>query len=140
MADCPSSPASTKQNPKTPPFAANSRQKWPASRYSCSIASLPYRKTIRPLPPYRLTRMPLTDASRRRLLIAGFVLAAGILTPDCRMVRAADGDGPLFAYVGTFSSPLHDVLSTQVDLPPGNGRGIHIFHVDRATGALAPAN
>ena len=25
-----------------------------------------------------------------------------------------------FAYVGTFSSPLKDVLPTQVDLPPGN--------------------
>lgn len=46
---------------------------------------------------------------------------------------------PLIAYVGTFSSPLHDVLPTQVDLPPGNGRGIHIFTVDRVTGALSPA-
>src|SRR4051812_23675092 len=46
---------------------------------------------------------------------------------------------PLVAYVGTFSSPLRDVLPTQVDLPPGNGRGIHVFHVDRANGALAPA-
>jgi 6-phosphogluconolactonase (cycloisomerase 2 family) len=45
----------------------------------------------------------------------------------------------LLAYVGTFSSPLRDVLPTQVDLPPGNGRGIHIFSVDRTTGALAPA-
>jgi 6-phosphogluconolactonase len=43
------------------------------------------------------------------------------------------------AYVGTFSSPLRDVLPTQVDLPPGNGRGIHLFRVDRATGALTPA-
>ena len=43
------------------------------------------------------------------------------------------------AYVGTFSSPLHDVLPTQVDLPPGNGRGIHIFNVDRITGAMTPA-
>ena len=42
------------------------------------------------------------------------------------------------AYVGTFSSPLRDVLPTQVDLPPGNGRGIHLFEVDRATGALTP--
>ncbi len=42
------------------------------------------------------------------------------------------------AYVGTFSSPLRDVLPTQVDLPPGNGRGIHLFQVDRATGALTP--
>jgi 6-phosphogluconolactonase (cycloisomerase 2 family) len=45
---------------------------------------------------------------------------------------------PLIAYVGTFSSPLRDVLPTQVDLPPGNGRGIHLFTVDRATGALTP--
>ena len=43
------------------------------------------------------------------------------------------------AYVGTFSSPLRDMLPTQVDLPPGNGRGIHLFQVDRSTGALTPA-
>jgi 6-phosphogluconolactonase (cycloisomerase 2 family) len=42
------------------------------------------------------------------------------------------------AYVGTFSSPLRDVLPTQVDLPPGNGRGIHLFQVDRASGAMTP--
>src|ERR1044071_8246635 len=46
---------------------------------------------------------------------------------------------PLMAYVGTFSSPLRDMLPTQVDLPPGNGRGIHLFQVDRSTGALSPA-
>lgn len=45
---------------------------------------------------------------------------------------------PLVAYIGTFSSPLKDTLPTQVDLPPGNGRGIHIFYVDRQTGALTP--
>ena len=49
------------------------------------------------------------------------------------------GKAPLIAYLGTFSSPLKDVLPTQVDLPPGNGRGIHIFEVDRASGALRPA-
>lgn len=43
------------------------------------------------------------------------------------------------AYVGTFSSPLGDVLPTQVDLPPGNGRGIYVFQVDRETGAMSPA-
>jgi 6-phosphogluconolactonase (cycloisomerase 2 family) len=31
------------------------------------------------------------------------------------------------------------VLPTQVDLPPGNGRGIHLFQVDRSTGALTPS-
>lgn len=42
------------------------------------------------------------------------------------------------AYVGTFSSPLRDMLPTQVDLPPGNGRGIHLFQVDRSMGAMTP--
>jgi 6-phosphogluconolactonase len=53
--------------------------------------------------------------------------------------QPAEAAGPLLAYVGTFSSPLRDVLPTQVDLPPGNGRGIHVFRVDRATGAMTPA-
>jgi 6-phosphogluconolactonase len=53
--------------------------------------------------------------------------------------QPAEAAGPLLAYVGTFSSPLRDVLPTQVDLPPGNGRGIHLFRVDRATGAMTPA-
>ncbi len=83
--------------------------------------------------------MTLVDASRRLLLIAAFAFATTLLMTEQPAARAADGDGPLFAYVGTFSSPLHDVLPTQVDLPPGNGRGIHIFHVDRTSGALTPA-
>jgi 6-phosphogluconolactonase len=44
----------------------------------------------------------------------------------------------LIAYVGTFSSPLRHTLPTQVDLPPGNGRGIHLFRVDRTSGAMTP--
>ncbi|MCA9128383.1 MAG: lactonase family protein [Planctomycetales bacterium] len=43
---------------------------------------------------------------------------------------------PLLAYVGTFSAPLRDMPPTQVDLPPGNGQGIHIFRVARDTGKL----
>jgi 6-phosphogluconolactonase (cycloisomerase 2 family) len=53
--------------------------------------------------------------------------------------HAGEAAGPLLAYVGTFSSPLRDVLPTQVDLPPGNGRGIHLFQVNRATGAMTLA-
>ena len=58
-----------------------------------------------------------------------------------RLLQAQSGEtaGPLLAYVGTFSSPLRDVLPTQVDLPPGNGRGIHLFQVNCATGAMTPA-
>jgi 6-phosphogluconolactonase len=57
---------------------------------------------------------------------------------DLFRLQSAGAAGSLLAYVGTFSSPLRDVLPTQVDRPPGNGRGIHIFRVDRTTGALTP--
>lgn len=54
------------------------------------------------------------------------------------MAQSTEAGGHLMAYVGTFSSPLGDMPPTQVDLPPGNGRGIHIFQVDRTTGAMTP--
>src|SRR2546430_8280022 len=81
-----------------------------------------------------------SQVSRRSFLKASAVLAstAPVLTGVIR-AQAAGGKAPLMAYVGTFSSPLHDVLPTQVDLPPGNGRGIHLFQVDRSTGALMPS-
>jgi 6-phosphogluconolactonase len=73
--------------------------------------------------------------SRRFILKSSAALA---LT-GCALPSTSGGaGGPLIAYVGTFSSPLKDVLPTQVDLPPGNGRGIHLFEVDRATGAMTP--
>lgn len=59
-------------------------------------------------------------------------LAARQAQPDADEV-------PLFAYVGTYSSPPVDTPPGKVDLPPGNGRGIHVFRVDRRTGALTPA-
>jgi 6-phosphogluconolactonase len=62
------------------------------------------------------------------------------LIAGSRPARSSEAGGPLIAYVGTFSSPLRDVLPTQVDRPPGNGRGIHVFQVDRATGAMTAAS
>lgn len=64
---------------------------------------------------------------------------AAVLTEGFAPAEAAAAEGPLMAYIGTFSSPLKDVLPTQVDLPPGNGRGIHLFQVDRSSGALKAA-
>ena len=61
------------------------------------------------------------------------MLAASLLK-----ARSGEAKEPLMAYVGTYTSPLQNMRSTQVDLPPGNGRGIHLFQVDRATGALTP--
>jgi 6-phosphogluconolactonase (cycloisomerase 2 family) len=84
--------------------------------------------------------MLASDRSRRSFLKSSVALAgAAALPAGLTRAQPRDPAGPLLAYVGTFSSPLKDVLPTQVDLPPGNGRGIHIFRVDRATGALTPA-
>ncbi|MCU0707726.1 MAG: lactonase family protein [Pirellula sp.] len=84
---------------------------------------------------------------RRRFLqggvVCGGMVCAGAL--DWRSTHEAWSQTPgpkkraTMAYVGTFSSPLQDVLPTQVDLPPGNGRGIHLFHVDLDSGSAMSA-
>jgi 6-phosphogluconolactonase len=80
------------------------------------------------------------ETSRRSFLKVSAALAAGApFLSRALHAQSATGKGPLIAYVGTFSSPLRDMLPTQVDLPPGNGRGIHLFRVDRATGAMTPS-
>jgi 6-phosphogluconolactonase len=84
--------------------------------------------------------MPSLNPSRRSLLKTSATLA--VTTPLIDRLLAAEGETaakPLVAYVGTYSAPLRDVLPTQVDLPPGNGRGIHIFRINRSTGAMEPA-
>src|SRR4051794_3213290 len=80
-----------------------------------------------------------SDRSRRSFLKTSATMAASPLATGLLQAQPKDPSRPLFAYVGTFSAPLKDVLPTQVDLPPGNGRGIHIFRVDRTTGALTAA-
>lgn len=75
--------------------------------------------------------------SRRSFLQTTAALAGGGLVSSLK-AQADAAKGPLMAYVGTFSSPLRHVRPGQVDLPPGNGRGIHLFRVDRATGAMQP--
>lgn len=80
------------------------------------------------------------DDSRRSFLKTTVALAGITPLVDGLLRAQSDVDvGSLFAYVGTFSSPLRDVLPTQVDLPPGNGGGIHLFKVNRDTGAMTPA-
>jgi 6-phosphogluconolactonase (cycloisomerase 2 family) len=78
--------------------------------------------------------------SRRSFLKTSAALAAGApLLPDLLQAQTSSSKGALMAYVGTFSSPLRDVLPTQVDLPPGNGRGIHLFQVNRTAGVMTPS-
>lgn len=81
--------------------------------------------------------MTPADGSRRTFLKSSLALAGTAPALGATSAQPKAG-GPLVAYVGTFSSPLRDTLPTQVDLPPGNGRGIHRFTVDRDTGAMTP--
>jgi 6-phosphogluconolactonase (cycloisomerase 2 family) len=84
--------------------------------------------------------MTLLDRSRRSFLKTSVALAGTTpLIAGALHAQSKEAGRPLIAYVGTFSSPLRDMLPTQVDLPPGNGRGIHLFQVNRATGAMTPA-
>jgi 6-phosphogluconolactonase len=84
--------------------------------------------------------MTLPGHSRRSFLKASVALAGtSPLVAGLVQAQSIEAGGPLIAYVGTFSSPLRDVLPTQVDLPPGNGRGIHLFQVSRDTGAMTSA-
>lgn len=80
-----------------------------------------------------------SQGNRRRFFQATFAAASVEVLLHPLLAYGSEPRAPLWAYVGTFSSPLTDVLPTQVDLPPGNGRGIHRFRVDRSTGALTPA-
>jgi 6-phosphogluconolactonase (cycloisomerase 2 family) len=82
---------------------------------------------------------PLGRSRRSFLKTSLAVAGTTAFLGDMLRAQPQEATGPLLAYVGTFSSPLRDTLPTQVDLPPGNGRGIHLFRVDRATGALTPA-
>ena len=79
------------------------------------------------------------NLSRRSFLKTSSALV-GIspLTGFLPRTESGEAAGPLVAYVGTFSSPLRDTLPSQADLPPGNGRGIHLFDVDRTSGAMKP--
>lgn len=72
--------------------------------------------------------------SRRSFLQSA---AAAVFTSHLS-AHAADDSGKLIAYVGTYTSPLKNMRATQVDLPPGNGRGIHLFEMERTTGRLSP--
>ncbi len=78
------------------------------------------------------------DGSRRSFLKTSVAMGGMSALMENPLLAQSSSTGPLLAYVGTFSSPLQDVLDTQVDLPPGNGRGIHVFEVNRTTGAMKP--
>lgn len=77
-------------------------------------------------------------ATRRSFLKTSSIFAGGVLSGSTLQAQETSGR-KLIAWVGTYSSPLKNMRPTQVDLPPGNGRGIHLFTVDRSNGAMTPA-
>lgn len=82
--------------------------------------------------------MKSASHSRRSFLKTSSTLVGGMSMLAPSLLTAQSAKGKLIAYVGTYTSPLKNMRDTQVDLPPGNGRGIHLFEVDRNTGALTP--
>src|SRR5262245_21554065 len=81
---------------------------------------------------------PVSSRMRVRLIATAALAAGASIFQPLLDAEESPAGRPVIAYVGTYSSPLQNVRPTQVDLPPGNGRGIHLFQVDRATGALSP--
>lgn len=80
-----------------------------------------------------------SQAQRLLLMVSVVVSVAVLPSGKAPMHAQTEVDGrPLIAYVGTYTSPLKNMRPTQVDLPPGNGRGIHLFKVNRRTGAMTP--
>src|ERR1044071_1093185 len=76
---------------------------------SAITAACFYRSTTMQLPPHMIP----PGVSRRAFLKTAFALAAGAPLLALLEARAREVKGPLMAYVGTFSSPLRDVLPTE---------------------------
>ncbi len=70
--------------------------------------------------------------------LSGAAALAPTLAASLRAQPAARA-GSLFAYVGTYSAPPSDASGGRSAPSGANGHGIHIFRVDRDTGALTPA-
>jgi 6-phosphogluconolactonase (cycloisomerase 2 family) len=104
----------------------------PKSAWRCATRAIGHHESVFTMIPTNLSRRSFLASSAT--ILTSLPSVAGSLQQESEVTRRR-----LIAYVGTFSSPLRDVLPTQVDLPDGNGRGIHLFSVDRGTGAMTPA-
>ncbi len=80
---------------------------------------------------------PTPALPSRRTFVRHLAGAATIAPTLAASLRGQVKPGALIACVGTYSSPPADPSSGRT--PPNNGRGIHIFTVDRTTGLLTPA-
>jgi 6-phosphogluconolactonase len=132
------------KQPGVPAHAAfdENRMRMHFNQQSACCLSRPWMLLVTTFPPTMQSPVHFISPSVCR---RSFLKTSALLTGSAPLLvkaikaQSAGGKAPLMAYVGTFSSPLRDVLPTQVDLPPGNGRGIHLYQVDRTTGALTPS-
>src|SRR4030095_1235396 len=111
---------------------ASKRQSQPAS----SVLSTLNTQLSTDMPPPIM--IPATISRRSFLKTSTALAGAGPILASSLMAQTGADKAPLIAYVGTYSSALPIIRPGQVDLPAGNGRGIHLFDVDRVTGALSP--
>lgn len=84
-------------------------------------------------------RLPVLRPSALLNKTAASLAAFAAALVGLHAAPASSNSAPLMVYVGTYSSPPLAAPPGKVDLPPGNGRGIHLFQMDRATGALSAA-
>src|SRR4051812_19683321 len=85
-------------------------------KYECWEAGLGPGQRVRTTSGIDRIGMTPVIRSRRSFLRTTVALAGTApLVAGPPRARADGGGGPLIAYVGTFSSPLHDVPPTQVD-------------------------
>lgn len=85
--------------------------------------------------------IPTSRALTRRAFVGSATALAAVVPGLARSASAQPraARGKLLAYVGTYSSPPAAASGGKGASPRSNGRGVHIFAVDRATGALSPA-
>lgn len=76
--------------------------------------------------------------TRRSFVRSATALAAIPVLTQPGSARSTAANGRLLAYVGTYSAPPVDPSSGRAASSAGNGGGIHVFAVDRTTGALSP--
>ena len=87
----------------------------------------------------RLPHPSLPHSPSRRAFLSGVSGAAvtGITLMRSARAQVAAAPGALLAYVGTYSAPPAPAGAPASG--GNNGRGVHVFAVDRTTGALTPA-
>src|SRR2546421_9816315 len=105
--------------------------------WSRRLPTIGWRLTSRRRSTFRATMQSPVHSVSPKVSRRSFLKVSAVLAGNAPLLagvikgQSVGRKALLMAYVGTFSSPLRGVLPTQVDSPPGDGRGIPLFQVDR---------